>query len=492
MILHLRSALTADGAILGREARVVMDSGAYSIGTPLLGGVAAMLAPGPYRIPNIAVEVLSVYTNKMPFAAYRGPTGPQTIFAVETHMDEIARELGIDRVALRLRNAFADEDSGHSGQPLQRVSLKEAIQRAAEAIRIDEPSETSDPNLVRGKGLACAWWLTTAGAAGCGVQLNEDGTVVVQLGASEIGTGSVMAGIAQVVAEELRVPMDTIRIVWGDTDATPFDAGAQGSRTLFNAGRAAQAAAQDARQQLLQRAADMLEAAPEDLEVENGLVRVRGVPDRGVSYADLMAGQMWLTGPVLGRGTFLATPPDFDTSTFQGTIFTAFNAPSFHCHAAEVEIDRETGHTRVVDYVAVQDVGFAVNPTLVEGQMQGGAVQGIGYALTEELVIDEGRLLNPNLALYKLPTTLEAPNIRTVILEYASEEGPYGAKGVGEPPVILPAGAISCAIADAIGAPIRTTPFSPERVRQVIQEGEASATPDLPPSFSRRTQPARR
>ena len=140
-----------------------------------------------------------------------------------------------------------------------------------------------------------------------------------------------------------------------------------------------------------------------------------------------------------------------------------------------MEIDRETGHTRVVDYVAVQDAGFAVNPTLVEGQMQGGAVQGIGYALTEEIVIEDGRMLNPNLALYKLPTTLEVPNIRTVILEYASEEGPYGAKGVGEPPVILPAGAISCAIADAIGAPVRTTPFSPERVRQVIRDGEATA-----------------
>ena len=222
------------------------------------------------------------------------------------------------------------------------------------------------------------------------------------------------------------------------------------------------------------------------------MVRVRGVPDRGVSYADLMAGQMWVTGPVLGRGTFLATPPDYDPSTFQGTIFSVFNAPSFHCHAAEVEIDRETGHTRVVDYVAVQDAGFAVNPTLVEGQMQGGAVQGLGYALTEEIVIDEGRMLNPNLALYKLPTTLEAPNIRTVILEYASDEGPYGAKGVGEPPVILPAGAISCAIADAIGAPVRTTPFTPERVRQVMRDGEATATLDLPPSFSRRAQPARR
>jgi CO/xanthine dehydrogenase Mo-binding subunit len=372
------------------------------------------------------------------------------------------------------------------------VSLKEAIKRAAEAIRIDEPSVASDAHTIRGKGLACAWWLTTAGASGCGLQLNEDGTVVVQLGASEIGTGAVMAGIVQIVAEELQTPMEKIRVVWGDTDATPFDAGAQGSRTLFNAGRAAQAAAQDARQQLLQRAADMLEAAPEDLEVKDGMVRVRGVPDRGVSYAELMAGQMWVTGPVLGRGTFLATPPDYDPSTFQGTIFSVFNAPSFHCHAAEVEIDRETGRTRVVDYVAVQDAGFAINPTLVEGQMQGGAVQGIGYALTEEIVIEEGRMLNPNLALYKLPTALEVPNIRTIILEHASDEGPYGAKGVGEPPVILPAGAISCAIADAIDSPVRTTPFTPERVRQVIRDGAETATHDLPPSFSRRAQPANR
>ena len=492
MIVHLRSALSSDGTILGREVRVVLDAGAYAIGTPLLGGVAALLAPGPYRIPNIAVEVLSVHTNNMPFAAYRGPTGPQCVYAVETHMDEIAREMGIDRVRLRLQNALDDDDEGHSDQHLERVSLKEAITRAAAAIRIDEPSVASDPDKIRGKGLACAWWLTTAGSSGCGVQLNEDGTVVVQLGAAEIGTGAVMAGVVQIVAEELQTPIEKIRVVWGDTDATPFDAGAQGSRTLFNAGRAAQEAARDVRQQLLERAADVLEASTADLEIVDGVVRVRGVPGRGVSFADLMAGQMWVTGPVLGRGTFLASPPDYDPGTFQGTIFSVFNAPSFHCHAAEVEIDRETGQTRIVDYVVVQDAGFAINPTLVEGQMQGGAVQGIGYALTEEIVIEDGRMLNPNLALYKLPTTLDAPNIRTVILEHASEQGPHGAKGVGEPPVILPPGAISCAIADAIGAPVRTTPFTPERVRHVIRNGEGAATKDLPESFSLRPQPARR
>lgn len=491
MTMHIRSAMAADGTILGREARVILDAGAYAVGSPLLGGVAAMLIPGPYHIPNIAVEVLSVYTNKMAFGAYRGPTGPQCVFAVETHMDEIAREMGIDRVALRLQNALDDGHEGHSGQRLERVSVKEAIRRAAEAIRIDEPGVPSDPDKVRGKGLACAWWLTTTGAAGCGVQLNEDGTIVVQIGASEIGTGSVMGSIVQIIAEELQAPVEKIRVVWGDTDATPFDAGAQGSRTLYNAGKAAQAAARDARQQLLERAAEILEAAEADLEVVDGVVRVRGVPGRGVSYADLMAGQMWVTGPVLGRGSFLAAMPDSDEGAFRGSIFTVFNAPSFHCHAAEVEIDRDTGQTRVVDYVAVQDAGFAVNPTLVEGQMQGGAVQGIGYALTEEIVIEDGRMLNPNLALYKLPTTLETPAIRTIILEYASDEGPYGAKGVGEPPVILPPGAISTAIAAALGTPVRTTPFTPERVQQVIRDGVSAATFDLPESFERRPALAR-
>lgn len=480
MRFRLRSALAADGAILGREAHIVLDAGAYAIGSPLIGGVAAMLIPGPYRIPNLAVDVKVVHTNNIPFGSYRGPSGPQSVYAVETHMDEIARELGIDRVELRLRNAFEDGDEGPTGQRLGRVSLKEAITRAAEAIDLATPAVSDHPNTLRGKGLACAWWLTTTGSAGCGVQLNEDGSVVVQIGAAEIGTGAVMAGVAQIVAEELGVPLERVRIIWGDTDATPMDAGAQGSRTLFNAGRAAQTAARDARQQLLERAAALLEAAEADLEIVDGVVQVRGVPDRGVPYAELTAGQMWMSEPILGRGAFLANPPAIALDVIEGSVFTVFNAPSFHCHAAEVEVDRETGQTRVVDYVVVQDAGFAVNPTFVEGQMQGGAAQGIGYALTEEIVLDEGRMLNPNLALYKLPTTLDTPNIRTVILEYASDQGPYGAKGVGEPPVVLPPAAISSAIADAIGAPVRTTPFTPERMHRVIREGPQAATKEFP------------
>ncbi|MCC6313673.1 MAG: xanthine dehydrogenase family protein, partial [Thermomicrobiales bacterium] len=347
MQIHIRSALAADGTILARETKTIMDAGAYATGSPTLAGVAALLAPGPYRIANLTCEAVAVYTNKMPFGAFRGPTGPQTVFAVETHTDEIARALGMDRLEFRLRNIFEEGDTAHSGQVLAGVGLRDAVERAAAAIGWGRIEESSAPGLLRGKGLACAWWLTTAGSSGCGIQMNEDGTVVVQTGATEIGTGAVMAGVAQVVAEELGITPDKIRIVWGDTDATPMDAGAQGSRTLFNMGRAAADAAQQVRAELLRRAADLLEAAEADLEVREGRVSVRGAPDHGVAYADLVAGQMWASQPVVGRGAFLVPPTPYEPGSVKGTLFPYFNAPSFHCHAADVEVDPETGRTRV-------------------------------------------------------------------------------------------------------------------------------------------------
>lgn len=486
MTFQIRSALSNDGTILGREVKVVMDSGAYSGASPALAGLAAMLAPGPYRIANLNIEVLAVLTNKMSFGSYRGPTGPQTVFAVESHTDDIARQLGMDAVELRMKNVLVEGDTGPSGQLLSHVRQQETLRRAAAAINWGAQYPPSAPGLLRGKGLAVSWWLAVAGASGCAIQMNEDGTIVVHTGATEIGSGSVTGGIAQIVAGELGVPMESIRVVWGDTAGTPIDAGAQGSRTLFNMGHAARKAAEDVRGQLLQRAADLLEASEDDLEVRDGRVQVRGVPDRGVTYADLVGSQMWSGDPVQGKGGFVVEETAYDETTLSGTLFPAFNAPSFHCHAAEVEVDPETGVTRVVDLVVAQDVGFAVNPMLVEGQLEGGAIQAVGYSLTEEIVIEGGQMLNPNLALYKLPTTLEAPNVRSILVEGGSEHGPYGAKGVGEPPVVVTPGAIANAIANAIGAPVRTMPFSPERVYRVVREGEAAAAPAWPEWLERR------
>jgi CO/xanthine dehydrogenase Mo-binding subunit len=465
---------------------LVMDAGAYAGGSPLLAGVAAMLAPGPYRIPNLKVEVLVAHTNKMAFGAYRGPSGPQTVFAVESHTDAIAKQIGIDALEFRLKNIFVDGDTGHSGQTLSNVGMRDVLTKAAAAIGWGMENPPSAPGLKRGKGLSVAWWPTSAGASACSVQMNEDGTVVVQTGATEIGSGSVAAGIAQIIAGEIGVSLDSIRVVSGDTATTPMDAGAQGSRTLFNAGQAAKRAAKSVRSELFRRAADILEVSEADLEVTNGRITVKGVPDRRIDYADLTAGQMWASEPVLGKGTYVMPPTPNDDTTLQGSLVPAFNAASYHCHAAEVEVDPETGSTRIVDFVVAQDVGFAVTPLYVEGQMQGGAVQGVGYMLTEEVVIEDGRMLNPNLALYKIPTMLDAPDVRPIIVEAASEHGPYGAKGVGEPPVVLPPGAIANAVANAIGNPIRTTPLTPERVLRVIRDGEAAAAPAIDPAFDLR------
>ncbi|MFN8664692.1 MAG: xanthine dehydrogenase family protein molybdopterin-binding subunit, partial [Thermomicrobiales bacterium] len=486
MTHFLRTAVAADGTILGREAKVIMDAGAYSGASALLTSIAAMLAPGPYRIPNVKVEVLAVHTNKMSFGSYRAPTGPQTVFAVESHTDAIARELGIDPVEFRLRNLMDDGDTGHSGQALTGVGARETLTQAAAAIGWGVAPEPSEAGLLRGKGLACTWWLTVAGAGGCAIQMNEDGTVVVHTGATEIGTGSVTAGIAQIVAGELGVGMDQVQVLWGDTQGTPMDAGAQGSRTLFNTGQAARRAAENVRSQILKRAADLLEASEADLEIVAGRISVRGVPDRGTTYAELMSQQLWSSGPVLGNGMFVAETTPYASETITGALFPYFNAPSFHCHAAEVEVDPETGLVRVLDLVVAQDVGFAVNPLYVEGQIQGGAVQGVGYALTEEIVIEGGQMLNPNLALYKLPTTLEAPVVRPILVEFASEQGAYGAKGVGEPPVVAPAAAIANAVTNAIGAAVHTLPLSPERVYRVIHQGVAAAMPEVPAGFNPR------
>lgn len=469
MFFHLKSAVDADGNLIGREVRIVMDAGAYAAGSPVLTSVAALLAPGPYRIPNVRVEVTAVYTNNIPFSAFRGPTGPQTVFAVESHMDAIARRLGVDPFEFRLKHVYRSGDRAHNGQYLESVSLTEVLTKAAEAIGWNEEKSKTDDGWLRGRGLACAWWTTTAGAAACSIRMNEDGTVVVQTGATEIGTGAVMAGVAQIVAAELGVSLDKIKLVWGDTEATPYDAGAQGSRTVFNMGQAAREAAIKVREALLQRAADRLEVSVDDLEVDAGVVSVRGVPDRRVTYAELMADAMWGSGPIVATGTYLAPPTPYETARVRGCLYPTFNSPSFHCHAAEVLVDPETGTVQVKKIVAVQDVGFAINPLYVEGQIQGGAAQGFGYALFEELHLEDGRVLNPNLALYKVPTTLDTPRIEPVIVEHPSATGPYGAKGVGEPPVIVPAAAIANAVYDALGIQIRRTPITPERVYRALR-----------------------
>lgn len=470
-VLYVKTGVNRDGAIVARQARILLEAGAYGGDTTVIAAVAAMLVSGPYKIPNLQVDSLAVYTNKPNCGAYRGPSGPQTYYAMESHLDRIARELGIDRVQLRLQNMVQEGDRGPTGQVLESVSAKETLEKAAAAIGMEKPRKK-----LQGRGVACAWWTTTAGSSCAYLKVNEDGTVGLITGGKEIGTGAITMGVAQIVAEEMGLDITDVRIVMADTHATPYDFGAQGSRTTFNVGSAGRLAAKDAKRQIFEIAAAKLGVPEDRLELRQKRVFAREHPETGLDLGKLATERLWSGGPIIGRGSFIAPPVEYDPSTIKGGLYPAFPSPSYHTHAAEVEVDPATGEVTLTRYVVCQDVGFPINPTGAEGQMIGGAVQGIGYALSEEIVYRDGIVLNPNMTDYKMPTIMDVPRIETITVTCPSRVGPHGAKGVGEPPIILPAAALANAVADAIGVQICDLPITAEKVLRLLRQkkGELS------------------
>jgi CO/xanthine dehydrogenase Mo-binding subunit len=286
------------------------------------------------------------------------------------------------------------------------------------------------------------------------VGLNADGTINVTVGAADItGTNT---SFAQIAAEELNVPLEMVSVVTGDTRTAPYAGMSAGSKTTYTVGRAVKLAAEDARQQILAIASQRLEVPVEELEMEDGVVRARGQPEKQVTFRELgrlTTGFGARYAPIVGRGAITARR----------------QAPGFTAQVAEVEVDPDTGEVTVLRYAVAQDVGFAINPKSVEGQMQGGAAQGLGIALFEEMVYDEkGRLLNPNLLDYRLPTARDVPPIEAIIVEVPSEEGPYGARIVGEPSIVPGPAAVANAVADAVGARVFEAPITPERVLRAL------------------------
>ncbi|MDR7556710.1 MAG: xanthine dehydrogenase family protein molybdopterin-binding subunit [Armatimonadota bacterium] len=462
MHIRLRTAVRRDGVILGKEALAVLDAGAFSGSSPGLPSVATLVLAGPYRIPHLRLVARAVYTHKQNFGSYRAPTGPQCAFAVESQMDMIARRLGLDPLEVRLRNVVRDGDAGPTGQVFGRVSMDAVLRAAADAIGWGRPAGP-----YRGKGLACTWWTTTGGPSGVYVKLQPDGSATLVTGCAELGTGALTAA-AQILADELGLPADHISIVSADTQATPYDHGAQGSRTAFSVGNAARAAAAELRRQIVEVAAGALEAHPGDLVLRDGHVVVTGAPARRIALAEV-ARLGLQRGGLVAAGVFAAPPTPYDATCVRGHVYPTFHSPSFHAHAAEVEVDPETGEVRVLRYVAVQDVGFAINPRLVEGQIEGGVVQGLGQALGEELPYQDGQPLVHNLSAYALPRTTTVPPIETRVVEVPSEVGPYGAKGVGEPPIIAPPAVVANALDAAAGVRLTSLPITAPKVYAALR-----------------------
>lgn len=470
--IELRTAVKRDGTLVALQARSVYDTGAYAGMGPLATGRCAFVQ-GPYNIPNVQIDGYCVYTNKSSCGSCRAPGAPPSAFAIETQMDEIARELGMDAAELRLRNALQDGDLSPTGQVLHNVGLRQTIQEVVDRVGWDKPFSQGQtaPQKRRGRGMACCQWASGAFASSASLKLNEDGSVVLSTGAVDVGSGNGTV-LAQIAGEGLGIPLEDIVVVSADTDTTPYDAFTGSSRVTHNMGDAVKMAAANLRQQVLALAAEQLEAKLEDLEIANRQVWVRGSPERSIPIAALsMVSHFVQGGPLLATGSSLHEHPHFDPKvTVEGHPHPAMPTPTYGTQYAEVEVDAETGDLRVLRYVAAHDVGCAINPQGVEGQIEGGVVQGMGYALSEEILSEKGRVLNPILGDYRLPTSLDCPNVEPLILEVKADQGPYGAKGVGEPPTIAVAPAIANAVYDAIGVRIRELPISPERIRTALRE----------------------
>jgi CO/xanthine dehydrogenase Mo-binding subunit len=445
--------------------------GACAFDTPMIASIAALQGTGPYRAPAVDLQAWPVYTNTCPTGSFRGPSGPQLVYANETHIADIADAVGLDAVEVRRRNILRSGDRGPSGELLPDVGMEDCLDVVTE--RIDQwRREAPESSARRGYGIACAWWLTTGSPPAATVAMNEDGTVAISTGGTEIGTGAVISGVAALAADELGVALEDVNIVSANTGDTPYDAGSKGSRTLYGAGNAVLEASIEVARLLREEAAEQLEAAPEDIILSAGRIGVRGSPAASsIPIAKVVQGALNRTGPVVGTGRFRGRSIPLEGPRLNGLYFDAFNEPTFHCHGVEIELDEETGRIEILRYVAPHDIGTVLNPAGARGQIEGGVVQGLGQALSEVMELDaDGLVRNANLVDYRLPTISDVPrSIESVMIEnHPAPTGPKGAKGVGEAPVILPPAAVGAALRDLVGAQPDRLPLDPVRVCEFL------------------------
>ena len=437
---HIRLGAKRDGTLTALDVNTVFDSGAAS-GSPL--GIAAILVGGYYRFPNLRITGYETKTHRPSSGSYRAPGAQQASFAIESAMSELAEKLGIDPLEFRLLNCAQEGDLRPNGGAWPRIGLRQCL----EALRDHPAWQEREAATARGHGIGIAvgGWPGGIEPASAACRLDADGKLTVMLGSVDLnGTNTTFA---QIAAESLGTSAEDVRVVTADTDAAPFAGGTGGSKITYTVGPAVKKAVDDAVEQIKSIAAQHLEVAPEDLELVDGSVRVKGVPSSSMTLKEIAGLSLSMgkgNSPVQGRG---------------GSGITQ-SAPGFAVHLAEVSVDDLTGEVVIHRYVAVQDVGFAINPAAVEGQIHGGVAQGIGWALYESMPYDEdGQPRASSLMDYALPKADMVPPIETVLVEVASEAGPYGAKGVGEPPAIPGPAAVANAVKDAAGVRMTTLPI---------------------------------
>lgn len=468
-IVRMRTGFRKDGTITAREATAWFDAGAAADVGPRTAKNGGYSMCGPYRIPNVKFDTYNVYTNKVPSGAFRGFGVAQVSWAYEQQMDEAARRLGLDPLEIRRRNIARDGDRFSTGQVFEGVAFSECLEAVARELGWDRPKPAPRGTKSYGRGLAVTVKSSiTPSMSSAMVKMDEDGSIEVLTSSVDMGQGCETA-LAQIAAEALSLPLERVKFYPPDTDVTPYDQGTQSSRCTFTVGTAVGRAAAEVREQLLRLASEQLEARVEDLYLEGGHVVVRGAPERRISYEDLIRRKYHMrVGTLVGRGE-LKTEGGLDRETGQGIASAWWLQGAV---GAEVEVDTETGAVRVLRLVGAANAGKAINPLLVEGQIEGAMGQALALTLYEEMVFEGGQVANPNFLDYRLPTVVEAPSeLRAVIIEKPHPVHPYGAIGCGESVVPPTAPAIANAIADACGARVISPPITPEKILRSIREG---------------------
>jgi len=467
-----------DGRITASQIAMAADSGAYPYLTPYVLLYATGMAAGPYKIDHVHVDAIAAATNQTFTSAFRGFGGPQAALGYEQQMDEIAKVLGLDPLEVRRANYMQTGDTTCTGQEVSSaVWSEECATRALHALGERTPDT---PTRKIGRGLASTFqsygritWFHDTSQAWVGVE--QDGTVQLRCGVPDIGAGQ-SNSICQIAAEILGVPLDRVTIYATDSAVTPLAGTSTATRQLYMSGNAVTLAANAVRERLVKRAAEELGAAETELDLEGSRAVVASDPSRFIELADLVH-LCAAEGIELSHLAQFNAPftDGLDPETGQGDIWPDF---TFGAVAVEVAVDTETGQIEVLKCAACHDVGRAINPAAVQGQIAGGTHQGLGYALMEEFVLENGLIKTPSLAEYLVPTALDFPETDVIILESGTGVGPFGAKGIGEPALTPAAPAVANAVADAIGTRIAELPLTPKRILEALgrtEEGDADA-----------------
>ena len=470
--IWMKTGARRDGTILARDVRVTLDGGAYADESPAVLAFALLMSRGPYRIPNVRAHGAVVYTNKLRAGSFRGFGNPQATFAGESQIDDLAASLGIDPCELRLRNAMRAGDTAFGGQPVASCIVGDALMRVRDAQRAASPLSPRE-GTQRGIGFAVMSHISGLMGTSATVQLRTDGSIALATGCVDIGQGADTV-MVQMCAELLGVPIERVSYAQQDSDVSPYNWKTAGSRSTYMTGRAVSVATIEMRQRMIDQAAQMMECAAADLElVPGGAVGLVGIPKR-VSFKDIALHSLFRSGgPIAATHGFVFDGPGFDPkrASIHRLAFANLGVYTFGAHCVEVDVDMATGAVAVRRAWCAHDVGHAINPVSCEGQIQGGFVQGMGYALTEALHWnDDGWLTTTTLADYKIPGALDVPpDIHAIVLEDPEPSHPLGAKGIGEPSLVGAAPAIANAIRAATGVRLTTLPMTPERVLDALE-----------------------